>query len=213
MDILGERTRHMPDLRCFACGVCGSPEIGDTYISALIRDINVCLDDFRELSRPRITLYLYFLHYLQRNALTLGVESSHPVGTRNIDLLSAPSRNAFLLHAVEGFTLQEMASILALSSFEAEKLVAEANQEIESLVATDVLIIEDEPMIAMDIESIADDLGHRVVGVASTHKEATALAKQEQPGLILSDIQLADGSSGVAAVAEILEDLEAPVSS
>ncbi len=112
---------------------------------------------------------------------------------------------------VEGFSLQKIASILSLSIRETEKLVAQANKEIASLIATDVLIIEDEPVVAMDLEFITNDLGHEVIGVARTHREAVALAKRKQPGLILSDIQLADGSSGIAAVDEILEDLEAPV--
>jgi len=74
-----------------------------------------------------------------------------------------------------------------------------------------VLIIEDEPFIAMELEGLIESLGHRVIGVASTHGDAIALMKNKKPGLILSDIQLADGSSGLDAVNELLRSFEVPV--
>ena len=78
-------------------------------------------------------------------------------------------------------------------------------------MATDVLIIEDEPLIAMDIEQMVESLGHRVVGTARTHKEAAALFGKTHPKLVLADIQLADGSSGIDAVNEILQSTSLPV--
>ena len=68
-----------------------------------------------------------------------------------------------------------------------------------------MLIIEDEPLIAMDIEQMVESLGHRVVGTARTHTEATALFGKTHPRMVLADIQLADGSSGIDAVNEILQ--------
>jgi DNA-binding response OmpR family regulator len=78
-------------------------------------------------------------------------------------------------------------------------------------MATDVLIIEDEPLIAMDIEDIVSRLGHRIIGVARTRKEAGELADRNKPGIILADIQLADGSSGIDAVNDLLVSFEVPV--
>jgi CheY-like chemotaxis protein len=74
-----------------------------------------------------------------------------------------------------------------------------------------VLIIEDEPIIAMDIETIVRDLGHNVTGVAVTRDEAVAQARQSPPGLVLADIQLADDSSGIDAVKDILAEFSVPV--
>ena len=74
-----------------------------------------------------------------------------------------------------------------------------------------MLIIEDEPLIAMDIESLVQSLGHSVNGVARTHAEAIAAVKKKQPGLVLADIQLADGSSGLDAVNEMLASFSVPV--
>ena len=89
--------------------------------------------------------------------------------------------------------------------------MAEALREIEQQTHARVLIIEDEPMIAMDIETIVRDLGHEVTGVAVTRDEAVALAMEDRPGLVLADIQLADDSSGIDAVKDILAEFEVPV--
>ena len=91
------------------------------------------------------------------------------------------------------------------------QLIDIAGREIAAQVATDVLIIEDEPMIAMDLESIVEGLGHRVTSVARTHGEAVKAVDQHKPGLVLADIQLADGSSGLDAVNEMLSTFAVPV--
>ena len=121
------------------------------------------------------------------------------------------SRQAFLLTAVEGFTPSETAQILGTDFAEVEALIGEAQREIDAELATDVLIIEDEPVIAADIEALVRELGHRVSGLAATRAEARASVAKSAPGLVLADIQLADGSSGVDAVKDILAQLDVPV--
>ncbi len=74
-----------------------------------------------------------------------------------------------------------------------------------------MLIIEDEPMIAMDLEALVEELGHNVVFNARTQREAVAAIKHHTPGLVLADIRLADGSSGLDAVNDILGICEVPV--
>jgi CheY-like chemotaxis protein len=113
--------------------------------------------------------------------------------------------------AVEDFTASEIAYILGISETEVAELVDQAGREIAQQVATDVLIIEDEPLIAMDIESLVQSLGHRVNGVARTHAEAIEAVEKQRPGLVLADIQLADGSSGLDAVNEMLSSFSVPV--
>ena len=121
------------------------------------------------------------------------------------------SRQAFLLTALEGFTPSEAAQILDTSFDEVEQLISEAQAEIDAELATDVLIIEDEPVIAADIEGLVRELGHEVVDIAATRKEATEAAMRKRPGLVLADIQLADGSSGIDAVKDILGRFDVPV--
>ena len=113
--------------------------------------------------------------------------------------------------ALEGFSEEDAARILDIDVVTLRSLVEESGRELAAEIATDVLIIEDETFIAMDLESLVESLGHRVLGVARTHTEALALAETKKPGLILADIQLADGSSGLDAVNELLQTFEVPV--
>ena len=121
------------------------------------------------------------------------------------------SRQALLLTAMEGFTPEDAAYLIEVDTDEVDSLVAEALAEIEKQTRARVLIIEDEPIIAMDIETIVRDLGHDVTGVAVTRDEAVALAMEDRPGLVLADIQLADDSSGIDAVKDILAEFDVPV--
>ena len=106
---------------------------------------------------------------------------------------------------------EEIAEMLDYSVMEVDALLERAGREIAAQLSTDVLIIEDEPVIAMDLEALVTDLGHRVIKIARTHKEAVAALKDHSPGLILADIQLADGSSGLDAVNDILVGCPVPV--
>ncbi|HUH76168.1 MAG TPA: response regulator, partial [Devosia sp.] len=129
----------------------------------------------------------------------------------NLATLSARPRQAFLLVAVEGFSYAQAAEILNVDEAEFAGLLDQASVQISRQVATEIMIIEDEPLIAMDIEQLVESLGHKVVSVARTHKEAVSLFKQTNPRMILADIQLADGSSGIDAVNDILNTHSVPV--
>jgi len=121
------------------------------------------------------------------------------------------SRQAFLLTALEGFTPSEAAQILDTDFPDVERLIGQAQTEIDAELATDVLIIEDEPVIAADIEALVTELGHAVVDIAATRTEAVDAVARKAPGLVLADIQLADGSSGIDAVKDILGRYDVPV--
>jgi CheY-like chemotaxis protein len=66
-------------------------------------------------------------------------------------------------------------------------------------------------LIALDLQALVENLGHKVVGVARTKAEALAIGRNNALGLILADIQLADGSSGLDAVNDLLNTFEVPV--
>src|SRR5690606_5100764 len=101
--------------------------------------------------------------------------------------------------------------MLGLNEVDFGKLLSSDSAEISQQVATRLMIIEDEPLIAMDIEQMVESLGHEVVGIARTKSEATELYAREKPRMVLADIQLADGSSGIDAVNEILKEDAIPV--
>jgi CheY-like chemotaxis protein len=190
----------------------GSQAGGDAYVAATLEVLVADPTAFPEELPPRLGLYKIFVK-LWSSANDKSRPARGPLGPveRRLEALTPLTRQAFLLGAVEDFTLEEIAAILERTSEEVQQLIDAAGREIADQVATSVLIIEDEPIIALDIEGMVCDLGHNVLGVARTHREAVSLVKGEAPGLVLADIQLADGSSGLDAVNEILTAIDVPV--
>ncbi|MCU4181399.1 response regulator [Bosea sp. BH3] len=214
MSIAKEIAPHLPYLRRFARALCGTQPSGDAYVVAMLEALVADPSSFPRGIDPRIGLYQIFLKLWSSASVELTgsvVELSRAPAERNLEALTPRPRQAFLLRTVEGFSLDEVATIMRVSTSEAATLVQTAGQEIAEQVATDVLIIEDEPIIALDIETMVEELGHTVTGVARTQREAIALVAKKRPGLVLADIQLADGSSGLDAVNEILTSIDVPV--
>lgn len=206
---------HLPYLRRFSRAVSGSQQSGDALVGAMLEAVIADISIFPQASNDRIALYQIFARLFTSVAIRVPQEEPASLweqrAAANLNAISPLPRQAFLLVAVEGFSEAEAAEVLDVSSAEFMDLLAEASAEISRQVATDILIIEDEPLIAMDIEEMVESLGHRVVGTARTHAEATALFSKAKPRMILADIQLADGSSGIDAVNEILTSTSVPV--
>ena len=205
---------HLPYLRRFARSLTGDQSSGDKYVAAvleaLIEDSSLFTDD----GDPRVTLYGIFLKVWDSVDINLDVNGSAPTGDaahQKLSRITPKPRQAFLLASVEDFTTDETAEILSVTPEEVASLIDQASREIADQVRTQVLIIEDEPLISLDLEDLVRSMGHDVTGIARTHSEAIKLAKEQQPGLVLADIQLADGSSGLDAVNEMLEAFQVPV--
>ena len=214
MSIARNIAPHLPYLRRFARALEGAQSGGDAFVAATLEALIADPSAFPADLTPRVALYKVFVKlWTSANGKTKafrGLALSDAL-QRNLEAITPISRQAFLLHAVEGFGLGEIAAILDCAPERAEQLLDEAGREIADQMATSVLIIEDEPIIALDIESMARDLGHEVTGVARTHREAVSMVRTRPPGLVLADIQLADGSSGLDAVNEILTEINVPV--
>jgi DNA-directed RNA polymerase specialized sigma24 family protein/CheY-like chemotaxis protein len=206
---------HLPFLRRFSRAVSGSQASGDALVAALLEAIIADISIFPKASSDRIALYRIFAKLFTAIAINVPAERATSAweqhAAANLSALAPRPRQAFLLIAVEGFSEGEGAEVLDVTAEEFTSLLRQASNEISRQVATDILIIEDEPLIAMDIEEMVTSLGHRVVGTARTHKEATALFSKARPKMVLADIQLADGSSGIDAVNEILASAPMPV--
>ena len=206
---------HLPFLRRFARAASGSQSSGDALVAAVLEAIIADVSIFPEASNERIALYRLFAKLFMSISIRVPYETPASAweqrASANLSSLAPRPRQAFLLVAVEGFTDEEAAEILDVTEGEFAELIGQASAEISRQVATDVLIIEDEPLIAMDIEEMVESLGHRVVGTARTHAEAMALFNKARPKMVLADIQLADGSSGIDAVNEILSSTPVPV--
>jgi len=205
---------HLPYLRRFARSLAGTQAAGDAYVAATLE---VLIEDpslFDTKLDPRVALFRTFTGLWNSVGVNLKPDiqtSALTPADRKLESITPLPRQAFLLSAVEGFSAPDIASILGIDEDEVMELIDQAGREIAAQVATDVLVIEDEPMIAMDLESIVEGLGHKVMAVARTHAEALKAIAHEKPGLVLADIQLADGSSGLDAVNEMLGSFQVPV--
>ena len=215
MSLVANTAPHLPYLRRFARALTGGQKSGDAYVITVLEALVADPDSFDPENDPRLELFKAFCRYWNSIEINLAKEEFAPEElndtARRLEAITPLPRQAFLLMAVEEFTAPEIAYILGKSEADVAGLVDQAGREIAQQVSTDVLIIEDEPLIAMDIESLVQSLGHSVNGIARTHAEAIAAVKKKQPGLVLADIQLADGSSGLDAVNEMLDSFSVPV--
>lgn len=215
MSLLARLAPHLPYVRRYARALTGSQQTGDQYVRIALEALAAGEQSLNDQLSPRVALYHVFHAIWGSSGAQL--EDRNPVdepGAAPADRLmrmTPRSRQAFLLTALEGFTPSEAAQILDTGYPEVERLIAQAQADIDAELATDVLIIEDEPVIAADIEALVRELGHNVVDIAATRSEAVEAVAKKSPGLVLADIQLADGSSGIDAVKDILGQMNVPV--
>lgn len=212
MSLVHKLAPHLPYLRRYARALTGSQESGDAYILASLEALAASPEQIDSDAAPRVALYRFF-HAIWGTTgarLETGHKADDAVSQR-LQKLAPVQRQAFLLTSLEGFSRDEAAFILGVTEDEQADLERAALAEIEAQLSTRVLIIEDEPIIAADLESLVEELGHQVIGNATTYTEAMALVKSDTPGLVLCDIQLADGSSGIDAANDILKHIDVPV--
>ncbi|PKQ04055.1 MAG: response regulator [Alphaproteobacteria bacterium HGW-Alphaproteobacteria-12] len=206
----------LPHLRRYARALTGNQKRGDAYVRSLLEAIVADESVVGREADIRIGLYKAF-HGIWSTAdldvaqpeETGGVES---IVSQRLSGMTPINRQALLLTAMEGFGNRETAQILQVDESQVSSLIDAALKEIDNQIATTVLIIEDEPIISMDLEQIVRDLGHDVIATVVTRDEAAnAIANRKKPGLVLADIQLADGSSGIDAVKDIFARFSVPV--
>lgn len=212
-DELGqEMVRHLPYLRRYARALTGSQQTGDSYAMATMEAL-IMEPEQVEASSARIDLFRAF-HKIWTSSGAPVAQSDAEEGERlrekrahdRIAALMPNTREALLLHVVEGFSVSDLAKVMETSEEEVETLVQHALKDLREMVAGDVMIIEDEAVIAMDLEAIVTSMGHHVTGIARTEMGAIDLGDRSVPDLILADIQLADGSSGIDAVKALLAE-------
>ena len=214
MSLLARLAPHLPYVRRYARALTGDQATGDNYVRVALEALAAGEQQLSPDMTPRVALYHVFHAIWVSTGAQLedasGVEARDDA-SRRLLRIAPRSRQAFLLTALEGFTPSEAAQILSADPREIERLIADAQSDIDAELATDVLVIEDEAIISADIQSLVKELGHRVTGAATTHDEAIDAVARHKPGLVLADIQLADGSSGIDAVKDILKSMDVPV--
>jgi CheY-like chemotaxis protein/DNA-directed RNA polymerase specialized sigma24 family protein len=215
MNIARAIAPNLPFLRRFSRALTGGQSSGDAYVAAVLEVLIADATQFNVAISPRAALYQAYCSLWESIAINLRKADAEPsweaTAQNQLSNIAPKAREAFLLTAVEGFTMAEVSIILRTSAAQTLMLLEEASQTIVKHVATDVLIIEDEPIIAMDLERIMESLGHKVLAIARTEKEAMHLALTKHPKLVLADVQLADGSSGLDAANQILSNFPVPI--
>ncbi|MCX5513533.1 response regulator [Kaistia algarum] len=207
---------HLAFLRRYARALTGGQRSGDAYVRACLQAIVNEPGVIDRTVHPKVALYALF-HRIWSGTQVGGIDMvddltrQETTTQQRLSTMTPESRQALLLTTMEGFSDSDTALVMGTDEMAIRALVADALTEIDRQTRTRILIIEDEPMISMDLSGIVQELGHEVAGIARTRDEAVAAAAAEQPGLVLADIQLADGSSGIDAVKDILAGFSVPV--
>ncbi len=216
-DLSQKIIRHIPFLRRYARALTGTQERGDLFVRKCLESLLESPDQLSDDLPLRLQLFKFFHQSLVKFNNHGGGDDAAAGGKpamqlqRHLQQLPSKERQVLLLSTIEGFSTGDVAYILGLSDGEAETLLAKAKNDLMKQARTTVLVIEDEPVIAFDIAGIVTEMGHRVVATAATKDEAVTVALAKKPGLILADIQLDDGSSGIEAVQQILAASDVPV--
>ncbi len=206
---------ELPFLRRYARALTGSQETGDRYAAATLEAILADDEVFDRSATAKVALFKVFHGIWASSGAPVDSGPDAPDGPesqaqRRLSGLTPNTREALLLHSIENFRPDEIGDILGVGPGEAAELVTIAQNEMADGVTGRVMVIEDEAIIAMDISSIVSEMGHSVTGVATTRDEAVKLGRADPPDLILADIQLADKSSGIDAVNDLLSGANMP---
>lgn len=193
-------------LRRYARTLTGSQSVGDAAVRETLEAIIAAPEVFRADVSPRLELYRVFHKIWSDSSL-----SSIDIPGAVVGALPRKSRKALLLTTIEGFSETDAAYILDAPQDELHDAIINARNSINTMLAAKVMIIEDEPIIALHLRNLMTSMGHTVIGTVRTKSEAIRMAPELQPELLLADVNLADGSSGIEAVADILEYKSVPV--
>ena len=220
MSIGAEVAAHLPFLRRYARALAGSQSTGDAFVQATLEAALADEELAESLKGGRVPLYRAFnkvwssayMEVDDEDSTSAYGRSTHEAAAQDqLKKITPINRQALLLTTVEDFSPAETAEIMGVTEADVETLVREAVEEIERETTTSVLIIEDEPLISMQLEDLVRSLGHDICGTAATRTQAQEVVADKTPGLVLADIQLADGSSGLDAVDDILAIDSVPV--
>ncbi|MEM1346439.1 MAG: response regulator [Pseudomonadota bacterium] len=210
-DVSGMIATYLPNLRRFARALSGSQSGGDAYAAATLQAILEDRSLFDGALHPKVALFRVFDRVWGSSGAVIeapGEAEANPraaAAQARLRALTPKAREALLLRALEDLSDGAIAEVMGLTPETAAELADIGAREIASDLRSRVMIIEDEALIAMDLQTIVEDMGHSVTGIAPTHRKALALVESEMPDLVLADVHLADGSSGIEAVTEILE--------
>lgn len=213
---LGDQiAKNLPYLRRYARALTGSQATGDAFVRATLEAALADEQLKSSLEGGRVPLYRAFNKVWSSAYMDVpddeGDTGHEGAAQDRLKSITPLNRQALLLTTLEDFSVEQAGEIMDMEASDIERLVQDAVGEIDRESATSVLIIEDEPLISMQLEDLVTSLGHEVCGTAATRTQAQEVVAEKTPGLVLADIQLADGSSGLDAVDDILAIDSVPV--
>jgi DNA-directed RNA polymerase specialized sigma24 family protein/CheY-like chemotaxis protein len=215
MSLAREIAPHLPLLRRYARALTGAQVSGDAFVAAALEAIVANPGEFPSDLEPRAGLYKVFHRIWESANIEVDDDDEESASAKKaqerLRALAPLTRQVLLLTTLENFTPQETGEILGRDPESVNALLDEAIEELDAQTKARVLIIEDEAVIAMDLSDLITAAGHEVCAMETTASGAVAAAKRERPDLVLADIQLADNSSGIDAVKEILASFSVPV--
>ena len=155
---------YIPYLRRFSRALTGTQAGGDAYVLATLEAIVADPAEFSKCAEPKTALYRLFLKVWGSVPINDHVDpasftSDEAGAQRHLEAITLRPRIAFLLSSLEGFDTTEVAGALDCTEDEAAGLIDAAGKEIANQIRTDVLIIEDEPFIALDLQNLVEEQG------------------------------------------------------
>jgi DNA-directed RNA polymerase specialized sigma24 family protein len=209
---------HIPYLRRHARLLTGSREVGDEYVRVCL-ELVMAEPGRLEAGDLRVALYKAFyaawssFNKIDRDSPQEPVSLEERL-EQGLAALPPVERLVLLLVVVEELAIEDVAWVLDLSPDVARDHLARARANLRQEVELPVLIIEDEPMIAMELAEIAREMGLSVAAIVARQEDAVTAAGTDETteiGLVLADIQLQDGGDGIAAAQAILERYDVPI--
>jgi DNA-directed RNA polymerase specialized sigma24 family protein/ActR/RegA family two-component response regulator len=208
---------QLPYMRRYGRALTGSTTRGDDLVTrgveaALTEPDRYQLDIDDELvTRRRLYTLLNTLFDTDMSAGKLQpAEPGHPIEAA-LNSLPEQERRVFLLVSLEELPTSQAAEVMGLTADEARDALARAQNAMREQLVANILIVEDDAIIAYDLTETVLGMGHKVCGTAATMEEALAAAAANQPSLALMDLRLAHGGSGITTAQALRETRALPI--
>lgn len=194
----------LPPLRRYARSLTGSTEKGDEILVRMIEAAMIAPDRFGLNTETRVPLYalLNLLFDEERENGGQPVASPYPI-ERALAGLAEEERRVYLLSVLERLPVPDVAAVLAMPPQHVVLGLERARERLRQSLTQRVLVVEDNPVLAMELEGVVSSLGHEVCGTAANPRVALALAAQKPPTLALLDVRLGEGGDGIDLAREL----------
>lgn len=202
---------HLPFLRRYARALTGSTERGDRVVTNCLEIATADPERYGLDGNSRLPLYRLL------NELTADLKPDFgdgaPVHPIEEALSSLPEmlRRVYLLISLESLSTADAAEILNVPHQRAIEAMNEAQERMRDRLVANILIVEDDAIIAFDLAETIRAMGHKVCGTAATTRQALDLAEDSRPTLALMDVRLAHGDSGIATAEQLRARRSLPI--